>query len=230
MEAGVSLAVRHATGPLGPKPVEAALFRITRWRGEAWAVCVGVVSHRRGLDRCVAHTAEVGEANAEIAVSGTGERLVERPCLQEGREPDEEIGALDVRIAHQKEGRVEVVGRELGAVGLAGRDADDCRRYHVQAPSCDGLRTEREVVGFPFVVVVEDGSEKVSRVSGVAAEPFKAGVPGARCPAGAGVGDVNDPRAAEAEVVDDVAVVWSEGWIGIINDDEKVWSPGLALD
>lgn len=54
--------------------------------------------------------------------------------------------------------------------------------------------------------------------------------PRPRCPLRSRVGQVDDPRPVEAQVIDDVAVVGTLGGVGIIDDDEVFGTAGLTLN
>jgi hypothetical protein len=134
-----------------------------------------------------------------------------------------------VGITDKEESRVKASGSGLRFFVLAAGDSYNCRRNHVKGLGCDDLRTECEVVRFPFVVVIEDGHEQIAGISRVPPQPFQACVPGSRRSAGSCICNVNDAGSSEPEVVDDVPVVRANCGVGIVNDDEKVRSAGLTL-
>ena len=168
---------RHAAAVLAVEAVQPLLFGGRSRRGQAGSRRAGeMIDCRFGRD-AVAHTRQLGEANAQVAVRATRQRLVEQPGFEQHAQSTDQVAALDAGIARQEIRRLKALRRHRQARSGALFDPPERRRNHVQTEGPGGLQAYLQVMRLPPVVVVEDRDKEPLRVAARPKQVIDAGIP-----------------------------------------------------
>src|SRR4030095_8155381 len=164
----LALGVAHAMSVQLEETLYAGAHRITEAHAEALARVLGM-AHETLPQRRVATAPAHAEAQAEVHVFVGWQRLIEAAQLLIQRPSDDEVGADEARIAHQKGARAEGrAPRALTAPFVAVVVAvHEVRAHHVNVAG-EAAQHLMQIGGQPFVVVVEERKPLTARLLGAA--------------------------------------------------------------
>ena len=155
---GLALLGRHPPPILAIEAIKPRLLGSRTGSGEPRPRPVGEVFHGWPRRRAVRHVRQIRDADAQVAVRATRQRLVEQAGLQQHAQAADQIAALDARIASQEIRRGELGWRRHQTLSGVLFDPPERRRHCVQAASLDRGCARCQVLRQPAVVVVQDGN------------------------------------------------------------------------
>ena len=224
------LVLRHAAAVLAAEAVQPLPLGGRPGRRQARPRRAGEMIDGRLGDDAVAHARQLGDADVQVAVRATRERLVEQPGFEQHAQADDRIAALNAGIAHQEIRRIEVPRRSRQARRGALFDSPERRRDHVEAAGLGRFQARLKVAPAPQVIVVENRDVEPVGIATRPKQVIDAGVPCAgrafRPPVTQEF-DVDPQRSPTPD-----RALGSFGLVAgrIVDDDHTVRRPGLFRD